>query len=451
MQKPDSAGQPPRRAPRFGSAAIGTFATQLTIAVLSFLNVLIVARVLGPAGRGEVTLLMTISMLTATFGLLGLDEANVNFGGRHPELRRALAGNSLLLSAAVGAACIALLGAAMWAFPAVGGDTSSTLRFLALLAIPMLILKILLKFLLQADFRFAVANACWLLPPLLTFMVNVALAIAGLLSVASAFVAWVAAHGLATALLVGYVALRSDGFGRPDAALARRTLGFGGRSYAGRVMMVGNYRLDQWFVGAIAGSRELGLYSIAVAWTEMLFLLPTALVIAQRPYLVRSSKVDAARRAARVFRGSAVLTLAAAAGVILLAPVLCTTIFGADFGGSVADLRLLATGALGILALRLLGNALTAQGRPGLATAGAAAAFAVTLLLDLLLIPSYGGFGAAIASTAAYTVGGVATGALFWRFFGRSGTSLVPRPAEVPGLLRLALRPVLPGRRDAAP
>jgi O-antigen/teichoic acid export membrane protein len=448
MDSPGSSAESPRRVPRFRAAAGVTLGTQLAIAAISFVNVLVVARALGPTGRGEVTLLMTISLLTATFGLLGIDEANVNFAGTRPQSRRALATNSVLLSAAVGVVCVGVLAALISVVPAVAGGTPPALRVAALAAIPMLILKLLLKFLIQADFHFGAANTAWLLPPLLSLVTNASLAVVGVLSIESAFLAWVGAHALATLLLVVYVALRSAGFGRPDLALARETLGFGGRSHVGRVMMVGNYRLDQWFVGAMVGPRELGLYSIAVAWGEVLLYLPTALVIAQRPYLVRAEPERAAGATARVFRASAVITAAAAVAVAVSAPLLCTVVFGQDFAGSVDDLRVLAFGAMGVLALKLLGNALTAQGRPGLATAGAAAAFAVTLALDILLIPAHGGLGAAIASCAAYSVGGLASVAIFVRFFRWPARSLVPRPLEVPELVRGTLQPLMRARRQ---
>jgi O-antigen/teichoic acid export membrane protein len=439
----------PGRVPGFRSAARATFGTQLGIALVSFLNVLVVARELGPSGRGELTLLITISMLTSTLGLLGLDEANVNIAGRRPEQRRALATNSVVLAAVIGLLCAGLLTVLMALFPAIGGGTAAGLRLLALVAIPMLILKILLKFLLQADFRFAAANAAWIMPPALSLVVNVGLALAGALSVSAAFVTWVGAHVLATLFLIAYVAARSVGFGRPSARLARNALGFGGRSHAGRVMMLGNYRLDQWFVGAMAGPHELGLYSIAVAFSEVLLYLPTALTISQRPYLVRAKRADAARRAARVFRASTLLTAAAAAGVILFAPLLCVTVFGADFRGSVDDLRVLAAGAVGVLALKLLGNALTAQGRPGLATAGAAAAFAVTLGLDIALIPAHGGLGAAIASTAAYSTGGIACGLIFARFFRFPARRLLPRPLDLSTIASVTIEPAFRRRGEA--
>src|SRR3712207_8747882 len=48
----------------------------------------------------------------------------------------------------------------------------------------------------------------------------------------------------------------------------------------------------------------------------------------------------------------------------VLAPVLCVGFFGEDFADAVGPLRILALGALGIAALKLLGNALTAQDLP---------------------------------------------------------------------------------------
>jgi len=438
---PDGDGKAAKQPPRFAAAAAGTFGTQLGIAVVSFGGVLLTARVLGPAARGDLAFLITMSMLTATVGLLGLDEANVNFAGRHPEERRALATNSLVLSLVLGCACIAVVCVLIALVPAAGGHADRWLRWLALASVPMLILKLYLKFLLQADFQFRMANLAWIFPPVANLAVNGSMAALGLLTVATAFVSWTVTHAIATVALGAFVARRSAGFGRPSPELARRTLRFGLRAHPGRLMMAGNYRLDQWLVGAIAGSRELGLYSIAVSVSEILFYLPTALTIAQRPYLVRAGQDEAGRRAARVFRAGTVLTAACAVGLVAVAPVLLPAVFGEDFSGSVDDLQILAAGAFGILALKLLGNALTAQRRPGLATIGAAAAFAVTVGLDALLIPAHGGSGAAIASSVAYAVGGATIAILFLRFFRVPVRSLTPRPAELPLAARGLLRP----------
>jgi O-antigen/teichoic acid export membrane protein len=137
-----------------------------------------------------------------------------------------------------------------------------------------------------------------------------------------------------------------------------------------------------------------------------------------------------------VFRAALLLTVLLAVGLVVAAPVLCVTIFGEDFRGSIDDLRVLAFGAFGIVALKLLGSALNAQGKPMLANIGVGVAFATTVVLDLLLIPAHGGIGAAIASTAAYTAGGVAIAVVFARALGLRVGELVPRGNEMGPLVR---------------
>jgi O-antigen/teichoic acid export membrane protein len=204
-------------------------------------------------------------------------------------------------------------------------------------------------------------------------------------------------------------------------------------------MQLGNYRLDQILIGSIAGPRELGLYSVAVAWAEALWFLPTALAAVQRPDLVRArSAIDAARRAARAFRATALVTIVSGAAMVLVAPFLCSTVFGAEFSGSVDDLRVLVAGAFGMVALKLFGNALVARGHPGLQSAAIGTGFALTVLLDVLLIPELGGLGAALASAIAYTAAGVVVIAISLRKLGGRAADLVPRASDVALVTRLA-------------
>jgi O-antigen/teichoic acid export membrane protein len=208
-------------------------------------------------------------------------------------------------------------------------------------------------------------------------------------------------------------------------------VGFGVKTHAGQIGMVGNYRLDQWLLGSIAGAKPLGLYSVAVAWSEVLFFLPNAVANVQRPDLVRADEREASRQAAIGFRAGTLLTLVSAVVLIAAAPFFCVTIFGSAFEGSIRDLRILALGAFGIAAIKQLGNALTAQNRPLLETAGILVAFAVTAVTNVLLIPSHADLGASIASMVSYTAGGLAMAVLFVRALGGRVSDLLPRGSEV--------------------
>jgi O-antigen/teichoic acid export membrane protein len=423
------------RRPSFFRSGVQTYFTQIATSALGLVNVLVVARALGPAGRGDVAFLTTIGFLMKNLGSLGVDESNVNFAGRDPRLAPSLATNSVILATLLGTIAVAAVLLLVAIVPGAGGHVAASQRWLVLAAVPLLIMNLYFQYLAMAAYRFTLLNITWLFPAVLTVASNGTLALLGSLTVTRAVAAWVVGQILSTAALLWYVTRRFGGFGRPSPSLARRMLGFGVKAHAGRVMLLGNYRLDQWILGAVSSSRELGLYNVAVAWSEGLFFLPQALMQVQRPDLVRSDRREAARQAAVVTRVTLVITAVLAGVLIGLAPFLCVTIFGSAFEGSVGVLRMLAFGGFGIAALKMLGSALTAQGKPLLETASIGVAFVTIVLLDILLIPSHGGMGAAVASVIAYSAGGLAVGVIFSRALGARLGDLVPRPSDIPWLI----------------
>jgi O-antigen/teichoic acid export membrane protein len=412
----------------------------VAVALALMVNVLITARFLGPVGRGQLALVMSIATVTSTLAGLSLDQANVNMGSVQPEARRALATNSLLFSVLLGLAAAGFLALLTVIAPAVTGHLPSALVWLTVGSIPFLLARPYLGALVEADYRFTVSNASRLIGPVSGILVNALLAATGALTATSASVTWVAGQLLGLLLLVWFLSRRSTGFGRADVDLARRTFRFGVKAHVGRALNAANYRLDQWLLGVFAGARELGLYSVAVACSEVLFLLPTTLAKVQRPDLARATRAVAARKAGAVFRAAVVLNIPAAAALVIAAPTLCAALFGASFDGSVDDLQILAAGAFGVTAVKLLGDALTAQRRPLLSSIAVGFACVFTVALDLVLIPRLGGFGAAIASTVAYSAGGLMAAALFLRTLGGRPRDLWPRLADIARLARVARR-----------
>lgn len=416
------------------------FAARAGGAVFALANVLLVSRALGPSGRGSVVFLMTVAILSSQVAAFSVSEAVSNIAGRRPDDRRAVAGTAVGLAFVLGLPAAGLVGGLIAAVPGFGPREPAWLIALAVAIIPGLVLFECLLRLVLADYGFAAVNLATLLPGVLNVALNGGLYAAGVLSVGSAFLVWAAGQLAALALLAWVVERRLAGFGRPCRKTGREMLSFGLRAHGSRVMNWGNYRLDQWLVGALAGSRELGLYSVAVALAESLFLLPESLAQVQRPDLVRADERSAAAQVTRAFRFAALATAVMVGGLLLLAPVLCTTVFGPAFGGSVQQLRVLALGAFGIVALKLFGNALIAQGRPLREAVAVAAAFAATVGLDLALIPRHGGMGAAIASTAAYSAGGLAVAWIAARSLRFGAASIVPRRGDLRAALLLARR-----------
>jgi O-antigen/teichoic acid export membrane protein len=429
---------PPQRS--FFIATAATYSTQLAVAVLSLGNVLVISWALGAEGRGNVALLTTVAYLTASLSTLGIEQSNANRGARDKASRATLASNSLVFAAVAGTVSMVIVFVLFLVAEDSGGDIGWNLRVFALASVPVIVFQIALDYLVRAEYGFAWANAAWLMQPVVNVLANGALAAVHRLTVGRAVVSWELGQALTVVVLVWYVLTRGSGFGAPDLAMARESVKFGLKAYVGRAFTVGNYRLDQWILGAVAGARELGLYSVAVSWAEILFFLPTVIVLVHRPILVQLAGEDARASAARVFRMTIILTTGFAIVLMFVAPFLCEDIFPAAFGASTNQLRVLGIGCFGIVSLKLLGNALTARDRPMLATAGTGAAFITTVVLDVVLIPKYGGMGAAIASTVAYTIGGVAIALFFTQALGGRASDLMPRVGDAVAVARLTKR-----------
>lgn len=409
---------------------MATYGTHVAVSVLSLASVLIVARALGATGRGDIAFLITIATLSAQLALLGIPDANANLAGAHPELRRKLATNSLIFSVLLGLFAAALVGALADVLPGLTGELDREVVWIALAAIPFGIARWCLNLLVQADYAFVATNVSWLAGPSTTVVANGVMALTGDLTVTTAISAWLGGQMLSVAILVGYVATHA-GFGRPSLSLGLRALNFGIRAHLGRTLAVGNTRADQWIVGSLAGSKELGLYSVAVAWAEVLHYLPGVLVMVQRPDLVRATRQKAGEFAARIFRVAVFLGIAMSIVLIVAAPILCVTIFGEEFRGSIDDLRVLALSSVGVAAVYLFGNALIAQRKPVHASASEATALVASIALNLVLVPMWGGLGAAVAATLAFTLGGLTVSVVFGRVLDVPLRAMVPRGDEL--------------------
>ena len=419
-------------------SAFTTFASQVAIALLSLANVIVIGRILGPSGRGGVAFLTTIGFICSWLSTFGVDQAISNVAARLPDARRALAGNAVMLAFLFGGLAAAIVLGGTLVFPAVQGDASRGLLVLVMLNVPLLVLQIYLRQLAAAQYRFGIGNVTAVVPAVVNIVGNLGLYLAGHLSVGSAIVTWLAGQAIGTLWLAWYVHARLEGFGRPSLRLARESLRFGIRAHTSHTMNLGNYRADQWIMGILSSPQQLGLYSVAVSWAEALFLLPQALMQVQRPDLARSEHHHAGPRAALAFRLSILLTLVLCVAMIAAAPILCVTVFGEDFRGAISDLRIVVLGGFGIVALKLLGSALTAQERPLRESLAVGVTFVTVLTLDFVLIPSLGGDGAAIASAVGYTAGGLAMAAIFCRTLKVRARALLPGWGTVRETLALA-------------
>jgi O-antigen/teichoic acid export membrane protein len=372
-----------------------------------FIGVLLIARALGPSGRGTVAFITVTSLLLARIARLGVGEATVVFAAQRPRTRPILLANILVFAAIAGSVSAVLVCGALVLAPSVRppGLGGAELAALAL--------SVLAAALADAGYKFVAGCSRFRLHAFVTTTTSwtYAVAIAAVwtavgLTAASAAFAWAALHGLRALVLFSASAL-DVGLRPPGLSLLRDSMRFGLRAWVGTLADDLNFRVDQILVALIASEAALGIYAVAVNAYEVLLYLPGGAATALVPLIAGSPSGMRAERTLHAFRSVALVTAVSVVVAALLGPALLPIAFGSRFEGSVVPFLLLLPGVLGALLLAIFASALVASSAPGLSSLGPLASLFVGLALDFALIPRFGASGAAAAASAAFLAGGM--------------------------------------------
>ena len=388
-----------------GSAVL--FASQVIGNAGFFAAVLILARGLGPTGRGAVAFFIVTAMVTARAAGLGVREATTVFAAQRTEERPALLSNLVLASLLTGTAGAAIVCAALALLPGIrpGRIGAAEIVALGLAIIAFSFVDGGYNFLLGCSrFRLqalVTATSSWIYAGSL-----LVLWFAGGLTVARAAIAWTAAAAL-RAVFVFNGSGRLTGFGRPDLGLLRESVTFGCRAWIGSLARFTNFRADQVLMGFIATEASLGIYAVAVNASEILLYFPEAMAMALLPTVARVDPAARSEQALRAFRSLLIVTAASIVVAVFAGVPLLPLVFGSRFAGSTTPFLWLLPGAIGYAALGVFSNTLMASS-PGLSSLGPFVSLVVGLALDGALIPYFGATGAAAAASAAFLAGGAA-------------------------------------------
>ncbi len=190
-------------------------------------------------------------------------------------------------------------------------------------------------------------------------------------------------------------------------AKARELLSQGWIIYLGSIFAVIYMKIDQVMLKWMVGAEEVGVYAVAAQLSEAWYFLPTAIVASFFPKLIKLHEADPARfnlRFQQLLDVLFVLAIAVAVLVSLVAGPVISLLFGAEYQNSASILTIhiwagvfifmRAAFSRWILIEGALMFSLITQGLGALANIG----------LNALLIPHYGGEGAAMATLISYAV-----------------------------------------------
>jgi O-antigen/teichoic acid export membrane protein len=356
----------------------------------------IMARALGPHGRGLVAAVMVPIGLLPYIGQLGIGAFVVNSAARGipPRLLVGSLGLPLLAVGSLIAAASPLLASAL------AGRHPLVLPYLTIgLALaPIWLLSTLVLDVLWGRQQWGQLVAGRLLTPLFLLVAIVGLGASGQLTVSSACVIVLVSGAVSLIIVVPAVSR----FGRPhlDRALTRQGMAFGMKAWPGTLANLGNLRLDQLLMIPLVSPRQLGLYAVAVSISGLGTIFTGQIVTVLLPRFAAGDFSLIAPSVRATILTSVATDVLVAGGTLLL----LTTIFGSDFGDARGLVLVLLAAGLPAAAGSTLGQVFGAIGRPEVATFSEVAALVVTIPGLIILLPLLGAVGAALVSLAAYSV-----------------------------------------------
>jgi O-antigen/teichoic acid export membrane protein len=403
-----------------------------------FVAVLILARGLGPAGRGTVAFITVTALVVAHVAGLGVGEATTVLSARHPSRRPVLLANALsfFLGSGLVAATLAFLGLSLSGVEPAGVGTPE-LVILSLGIVSCAAGEAGYSFLVGVERlgQLAVITGCasWIYAAFVF-----ALWAGPGLTVGRAALAWTATETIRALILIS-LSSRGTMLGLPSRPLLLEEIGFGLRLWVGSLARFLNFRTDQILMGFIATEAALGFYAVAVNVSEVLLYLPSSAATALLPLIARMEPAHRSRETLRAFRSVIFVTTAGVLAAAMLGPVLLPIVFGDAFDESVIPFLWLLPGTFGFAASAVFSNALVGSSSPGLSSLGPIVSLVVGFALDLALIPRFEATGAAAAASAAFLVGG-AVALITYRRVSRFTwrTLFVPHRGDLDVLVALA-------------
>jgi O-antigen/teichoic acid export membrane protein len=366
-------------------ANIGILAGQVALRAGTLV---LLAAVLGPAGQGTLTLAVTIATLGSAAASVGLDTAvtrEAALGIALDEIRFAVRRHAAVIS--IVAITVGVVGVV------VGFDDAVVAGFFCLGGNLVVRLHSALALGEGRVMRFALLS---LLPYAANLSVLVILCAVGSLDVKAALVVTVVTTGLTPlALLFARKVAR-----RGPANLYRIAFS----SYPGALAQITNYRFDQLIIGIVLSRASLGLYSFAVAASELTTIPAQGLANVILPKS-RQGKIHFRRTVTAAWAAMAIPFFSPPAFLFLVDELLPT------YHSSSTAFLVLVPAAAAMAGTKVTSAWTTGVGSPWLSSRVALITSPILIGLDLFLIPLAGIVGAATASAVAYSL---ALG-LMWR------------------------------------
>ncbi len=416
-------------------AVVQSIASKSTILALQAGTGILTARMLGPAGRGELAAMILWPLFFASVTTLGVPSSLIYHLRHRSNESEGLVTNGFVMAMLMGtvAAAAAALVLPWWLRQYSPGVIHSAQWFL--ITVPLCSVTLAGRAVLEAEHDFSASNAIQILTPLATLAVLLALLAGHWLNPYTAAAAYIAASLPAFWLMLSRVRRKGFRAARPRFAVMKHLLQYGIRSYGIDVLGTLALQVDQVLVVSLLSAGAMGSYVVVLSISRMLNVFQNSVVMVLFPKAAGHNATKVIAMTGESARISGLATVVCGTAVCIAGPTLLRVVYGPEYVAAAAALRILVLEAVLSGITFVLAQAFMALNRPGVVTILQGIGLALSVPMMLWLIPRYGIYGAAVSLLASTSVRLIFVCAGFRLFLKTSRPRLLPAWRDIQSLL----------------
>lgn len=391
--------------PRHGfRAVVQSIGSKVIILGLQAGTGILTARMLGPAGRGELAAMILWPLFVASVTTLGVPSSLIYHLRSRADERERLVTNGFAMAAVLG---VAAAGMAVFVLPWwLHQYSPSVIRAaqLFLVTVPLCSVTLAGRAVLEASHDFTASNAIQILTPFATLIGLLLFVSLHRMDPYTAAIAYIAASIPSFCLMLSRVGRTGIRAARIQFAVVRQLLQYGIRSYGIDVLGTLALQVDQVLVVSLLSAGAMGSYVVVLSLSRMLNVFQQSVVMVLFPKAAGHPAQKVLAMTGDSVRTSGLITVICGILVCLTGPTLLRLLYGAEYVNAVGALRILVLEAVQSGIVFVLAQAFMALNRPGVVTILQASGLSLSIPMMVWLIPKYGIYGAAIsllASTSA--------------------------------------------------
>ncbi|MGE5107203.1 MAG: polysaccharide biosynthesis C-terminal domain-containing protein [Sphingobacteriales bacterium] len=166
------------------------------------------------------------------------------------------------------------------------------------------------------------------------------------------------------------------------------------------------YRIDYWILDYYKGEKELGVYSVSVKLVQLFWILPILFAGVLFPGTAAQRKEFGQERIVSILRFMNTINLISGLIAFFFITWFLPFFFGEEYADGIMPFRWLLPGIILFCNTTILAAYFAGKNQLKVNLVGSGLCLIIILTLDVLLIPSLGVSGAAIASSIGYGVSG---------------------------------------------